>query len=300
MIKQTNLVTFSSPSPSILRAALWMMGFALFFSFTSALVRHLSGQLHPVQIAFFRNIFGLVFILPLLIKSGFSVLHTHRFSKHLARAVTGLTAMFLLFAAVSLMPLAEATAMTFTAPLFATLGAALFLNEKVRIRRWSATIIGFIGALVMLRPGFAHVSTPALIALSSAAFIAMSMLLVKSLSRTERPETMVFYMTFIMAVLSLPAALYVWSPVPDELWVWLILLGIVATTGQFFMAKAFGYGEASEVLPFDFSRLIFAAIVGFFIFNETPDFWTWVGGGIIFTSTVYIARRESLQQHNEK
>jgi len=287
---------FVAPRASIVRAALWMMGFAFTFSITSALVRHLSGQLHPVQLAFFRNLFGLVLIVPLLFKSGFMTLRTTRFKYHFSRAVTGLTAMFLLFTAVSLMPLAEATAMTFTAPLFATAGAALFLKENVRIRRWSATIIGFIGALIMLRPGVAAISAPALIALSSAAFIAASMLLVKSLSRTERPETMVFYMTTIMAVLSFPPALFVWRPIPGDAWIWLVALGIVATLGQLFMARAFAYGDASEVLPFDFSRLIFAALVGFVIFDETPDLWTWIGAGIIFSSTLYIARREALQK----
>lgn len=270
-----------------------MLGFGLFFALTSLCVRHLSETLPPIQIAFFRNVLGLILIVPLLLKDGTRLLKTSRPGMHLLRSTSGLIAMYAMFTAISLLPLAESTALTFTSPLFATMGAALFLGEVVGKRRWSATVVGFLGAMIILRPGIAAISPAALIALVAAVFIASSMLMVKSLSRTENPTTIVFYMTSIMAVMSLPAALYIWVPPTPESWPWLIALGLIATSSQLMMARAFRAAEASVVLPFDFSRLIFASIVGYLYFGEIPDLWTWVGAGVIFASTLYIAQREA-------
>ena len=270
-----------------------MMGFGLLFALTSLCVRHISTSMPPIQIAFFRNVFGLALIVPLLLKDGVGLMKTVRPGMHLLRSTSGLIAMYAMFTAISMLPLAESTALTFTSPLFATMGAALFLGEVVGKRRWSATLIGFLGAMIILRPGIAVVTPAALIALVAAVFIASSMLIVKSLSRTDSPTTVVFYMTSIMAVMSLPAALYVWVPPQPENWPWLIALGLIATASQLMMARAFKIADASVVLPFDFSRLIFASIVGYLYFGESPDLWTWVGAGVIFSSTVYIAHREA-------
>ncbi len=279
--------------PAATRAGLWMVGFCASFAGLTAIIRHVSGELHPVEIAFFRNAFGLLFILPWLARAGLGSLRTRRLGLHALRAGTGTLAMIFLFTALAWMPLAEATALTFTAPLFATAGAALVLGERVRLRRWSATLVGFAGTLVILRPGAEAVTPAAAAALAASAFIAASMLAVKALSRTEHPNAIVLYMGLLMTPLSLVPALFVWTWPEPATWGWLALLGLVAMVGQLMMARAFAAADASAVLPFDFARLVFVALFGFALFGERPDAWTWVGAGIIVAATVYIARREA-------
>ena len=276
-----------------LRGAFYMIGAGASFAIMIVIVRHVSAEQHPFEIAFFRNMFGLAFMLPWIVRTGWEGLRTKRFRLHLFRALIGLSAMLCFFTAISLIPVAEVTALTFTAPLFATIGAALVLGEKVRLRRWTATAIGFVGALVILRPGSAMLTPAALTALASAAFMAVAILSVKALSRTENPNAIVLYMGLLLTPLSLVGALFVWTTPAPETWPWLVVMGLTATLGQLLMTRAFATAEASAVLPFDFARLIFVAIFGFLLFGERPDLWTWIGAAVIIAATVYIAHREA-------
>ncbi len=275
------------------RGALCMVGAAAAFAVLIVIVRHLATDQHPFQLAFFRNLFGTVFMIPWLIGVGRKGLKTDRFGLHLLRAAIGLAAMLCFFSAIALLPVAEVTALTFTAPLFATVGAALVLGESVRMRRWTAAAVGFAGALIILRPGAAAVSAAALIALASAAFMAAAILVVKVLARTENPNAIVLFMGLLLTPLSLIPALFVWSPPPAASWPWLVLMGLAATVGQVLMTRAFAAADASAVLPFDFARLVFVAALGFALFDERPDLWTWFGAAVIVAATVYIARREA-------
>ena len=276
-----------------LRGALYMIGAGANFAIMIVIVRHVSAEQHPFEIAFFRNMFGLAFMLPWIMRTGWKGLRTKRFRLHLFRALIGLSAMLCFFTAISLIPVAEVTALTFTAPLFATIGAALVLGEKVRLRRWTATAIGFVGTVVILRPGSAMLTPAALTALASAAFMAVAILTVKALSRTENPNAIVLYMGLLLTPLSLVGALFVWTTPAPETWPWLVVMGLTATLGQLLMTRAFATAEASAVLPFDFARLIFVAIFGFLLFGERPDLWTWIGAAVIIAATVYIAHREA-------
>ena len=270
-----------------------MIGAGANFAIMIVIVRHVSAEQHPFEIAFFRNMFGLAFMLPWIMRTGWKGLRTKRFRLHLFRALIGLSAMLCFFTAISLIPVAEVTALTFTAPLFATVGAVLVFGEKVRLRRWTATAIGFVGALVILRPGSAMLTPAALTALASAAFMAVAILSVKALSRTENPNAIVLYMGLLLTPLSLVGALFVWTTPAPETWPWLVVMGLTATLGQLLMTRAFATAEASAVLPFDFARLIFVAIFGFLLFGERPDLWTWIGAAVIIAATVYIAHREA-------
>ncbi len=277
-----------------IRAALWMLGFTLTFAIMGALVRILARNLDPLEIAFFRNLFGVIVIAPLLFRVGLrAAVRTARPRLHLARSVIALIAMYCLFIAFARLPIADATALTFTSPLFATLGAALVLGEVVRRRRWTAMAVGFLGVLIVLRPGAAAIQPASLIALGAAMFMATSMLIAKTLTRSESPTTMVLYMMLIMTPLSLLPALFVWQWPAPAAWPLLAAAGIAGTVGQFMLARAFKAAEASAVMPFDFARLVFAAALGYLVFGEAPDAWTWVGGAVILASTVYIAHRES-------
>ena len=283
----------NQPMGAPLRGALWMILAGASFAAMTVLIRHQTSEMHPFQVAFFRNLFGLAFMLPWFWRVGFGGLKTNRIGLHGFRAGVGLIAMSCWFVAVSMMPVAEATALSFTAPLFATIGAALFLGETVRARRWSATFIGFIGALVILQPGEMDLGLPAGLALISSAFMATAALTVKALSRTEKASTIVIYMGLIMTPLSLIPALFFWTAPVAMDWFWFIALGLFATIGQLSMVRAFASADISAVLPFDFFRLIFTAVLGYLIFAEQPDMWTWVGAAIIFTATLYTAHREA-------
>jgi drug/metabolite transporter (DMT)-like permease len=192
-----------------------------------------------------------------------------------------------------MLPLADVTALSFTAPLFATVGAALLLSEHVGARRWTATLVGFFGALVIIRPGAGTFTGASLVALASAVAIAAAQLSVKSLSRTEHPNAIVLIMGLLMTPMSLFPAAFVWTWPNWSTFLWLLLLGLVATIGQVFLVRAMQAADASAVMPFDFSRLIFASALGWLMFGERPDAWTWVGAAIIVAATVYIARREA-------
>ncbi len=165
MPPDATLAAAVSRIPAPTRGALWMVLSCLFFAAMSALVRHLAGELHPFELAFFRNAFGLLFILPWFWRSNLASLATTRIRLYGFRAVISTGAMLCWFTALTLMPIAEVTALSFTAPLFATVGAALFLGEVVRLRRWAATLIGFAGAMIILRPGIDAVDFPVILVL---------------------------------------------------------------------------------------------------------------------------------------
>ncbi len=280
------------------QGALWMTAAAFTFAILIGLIRFIASEYayHPFEIAFFRNFFGLLFMLPWLFRAGFQVLHTQRMGLHVTRSLVGLVAMLTWFTAITWMPLAEAVALSFTVPLFATAAAPFFLGERVGWRRWSATSVGFLGAMLLLRPGSEAIAPAALLVLFSAAMMAVSVILIKILSRSESANVTVTYMLIFLTPLSLIPALFVWKmPVLAELPA-LIALGVTATLAHLAMTRAFSVTDVTAILPFDYLRLPFVATIGFFAFGEMPDVWTWIGGGIIALAAIYIAERESRLQ----
>ena len=283
---------FARLNPSF-RGPAMMVSACAGFAAMMAIVRHVSSEIPALETVFFRNFFQAVLVLPWVFYAGWGQLRTGRPAMHLLRAVLGLVSMLLLFIALSLLPLAEVTALSFTAPLFATVGAALLLREHVGARRWTATLVGFCGALVILRPGVGAFSGASLVALASAVAMAAAQLSVKSLSRTEHPNAIVAIMGLLMTPMSLPPAVFVWVWPSASTFLWLLLMGLAATIGQVFLVRAMQTADASAVMPFDFSRLIFTSALGWLAFDEHPDKWTWIGAAIICVATVYIARREA-------
>jgi len=276
------------------QGALYMTGAALCFAIMNALIRFAAVELHPLQIAFLRNFFALVFMLPWLAGVGVQALRTERFGLHVWRAVFGLLAMLSWFTSVVILPLGEAVALNFTVPLFATIGAALVLHETVRARRWTATAVGFLGVLIILRPGFAEL-TPAMgLPIIAAVFMACAIMTVKSLSATESPATIVLYMNLFLAPLSLLPALFVWVWPSWAVLGYCTALGAVAALAHIALTRAYAKADASAVVPFDYARLPFVAVIAYIAFGETSDLWTWIGAGVIAASAIYIARREAL------
>lgn len=276
-----------------MRGAAFMIISAMNFALMAGTIRYLAERLHPFELAFFRNLFSLLFMAPWVLRTGLSGLRTSSIRKYGLRGLTAIVAMLCWFYGLAMMPIAEATALSFTAPIFASIGAIFFLGERMGIRRWSAIAVGFAGAMIILRPGLTAISLPAMVVLGGSAAVAGSIIMVKILSRTEPASLIVAYMGIYLVPMSLIPALFVWTTPTGADWLWLIFIGGVATVAQLAITYAYAAADATVILPFDYTRLLFAAMVGYFAFGEAPDAWTWVGAAIIAASAIYIARREA-------
>ena len=293
MISVHSILARFARIPAPVRGAMWMVLSCFLFSLMPVILRKVAAELHPFVVIFWRNVFSLILLAPWVLRAGIGNLRTRRLGFHMVRACSGLAALITWIYAVTMIPIADVTALGFTTPLFVTVGAALILREAVGMRRWIAVAVGFGGAMIILRPGIEAISLPALVALSAALFMATSFLLVKKLSNTETPMTIVFYMGLFMLPLSAVLAAFQWKMPPPDLWPWLVGMGFLATLVQMTMTKAFSVADVTAVMPFDFTKLIFTAIMGFAVYAEIPEIWVWIGGVIIFSATVYSTRREA-------
>lgn len=278
--------------PPNVQGALWLVSGGFIFTSTSAMIRLLSTQVESVQSAFFRAVISVILLLPMIVAGRVKPWHSKRIIGHFWRTAMGTGSMVLGFYAVSMLPLADATAIAFSQPLFSVVVAALVLGEKVRWRRWSATVIGFAGVLIMVRPGEGSLQLGALVALANAAAVSISILLVRRLSDSETPLMILTQFAIFSTILLTVPAILVWRW-PD-LWGWMLAVGIAlsATVGQYFWVQAFKAGEMSAVAPFEYMRLPFAVFVGWLIWGEMPVIWTYVGASIVIGSALYIAHRE--------
>ena len=277
---------------NVLRGALLMAAAAACYAILHGSVRYVSSQLHPFEITFFRNLFGLIVLAPWFVVHGLKPLRTRRIGLHLLRASSNVIAMLMFFMALSMTPLAQVQALGFTAPLFTTVLAIFILGERVRLRRWTALIAGFIGALIIVRPGFQPIDTGSLLTVASAAIWAFTLITIKLLSRTDSAVTITAYMVLLMSPLSLLPALYYWTWPSPEMWLWLVVCGVSGTIAQLLMAQSFRVADATVVLPFDFTKIVWGALIGYLAFGEVVDIWTWIGAGVIFSGVTYITYRE--------
>ena len=286
---------FSPPGADrqIIMGIVWVtLGMAMLAAL-AVVVRHLAlSGVHPFQLLFFRNAFAALVMLPLLVRRGRSLFATKHLPLYGLRVSISLMGMSAWFYALSLISVGELTAISFLAPLFGTLVAILFLKELVGWRRWAALVVGFSGAMVMLRPGISAIGLGQVLALVAACGIGIASVLIKQLTAVDDPDRIVFLTSILLVPLTAVAALFVWSWPPAHLWPWIILLGFLAVAGHLALVRSFALLDASLVLTFEFSRLPIAVALAFWAFGETIDIWTWIGAAIIFSAAVYIARRE--------
>jgi len=283
-----------APRNDVAGGILWVtLAMALFAGLAASSRYCMSLGYHPLQVAFFRFLSALILMLPLLYWRGTSLLHSKAPELYAVRALISLFSMTSWFLAISLIPLGELTAIGFLSPLFGTLAAVVFLGEKVRARRITALAIGFVGAMVMLRPGMSAVGLGQGFALFSALSGGVMAVLLKQLAGRDDPDKIVFLTTLIMTPLSLIPALFVWTWPTWELLFPISIVGLTGVLGHVCLMRGFRAADASLVLTFEFSRLPFTVALGFLMFGELIDFWTWIGAFIIFCSAVYIARREA-------
>jgi len=276
----------------VMRGIVLMCLSTVAFSIMHGLVRFVSEVLPPFQIAFFRNVFGLAFLLPLLMRSRFAILRTKQIGLHALRGVINMAAMLMFFTALSISPIAKVTALGFTAPIFMAILAVLVLGERFRIYRWSAIFLGFVGMLIILRPGLVAIDTGALLVTGSAALWAVAMIIIKIQSRTESSLTIVAYMGIFLGVFSIAPALWVWQPFGLKTLGLMVLIGLFGSIAQMAISQSLKETDPTALMPFDFLKLIWTAMIGAWFFAEIPDIYTWIGATVIFLSGLFIAFRE--------
>lgn len=278
-----------------------MMGILLFtgamlsFAVMNTCIRWLAFDMPTPQMVMLRNLLSLALtIMWIMARRQPQVLATTRFKSHFSRSFIGFVAMQLWFFSMSIMELTLATALSFTTPIFATLLAVLMLGEKAGWRRWAAILISFVGVVIILNPLDHPLEMNAMIVLIASAMMALAGVAVKSLSRTESPETIVLYMNSIMTLLSLPFGIYVWEPVISFTAWWVLLaVAISSTAAHLLMAYSYRHAEMVALMPFDFTRLVFTALFAYMAFGEILSGNAWIGAALIMACAVYIAHREA-------
>lgn len=288
-------ITFARMSPS-LQGATWMTLSAVLFASQAGIVRYLAPDFHFVEISFFRAAFGIVVMVPWLSRHGLGILRTPHTARYIFRGFLSTAAMYGWFGGLTLVALADATAISFTFPLFIALFSMVLLKEKARASRWIAMAVGFSGTLIVVRPGFAEVNGGVLMVIGAGLCIGGSATILKVMVRSDTPDKVALYQSIYMLPFALVGAVFVWTwPTPEQ-WFWAFAIGAVSTTAQRLYSRAFAVGDVGAIAPFDFMRLPFAVAIGLLAFAQVPDVWTLVGGAVIFVSSVYAGRAESRQR----
>lgn len=287
-------VPVPAPRHDVVAGILWVTAAMILFAALAAASK-VAIQLgyDPLQVVFMRNAAALALMLPLLGARGFDLVRSQSMHLYGVRVLISLVSMTSWFYALSLIPMAEITAIGFLSPIFGAVAAIAFLGEKVRLRRWTAILVGFVGAMIMLRPGHAPLGLGQLCALVSALAGGVIAVLLKRLSNADDPEKIVFITTAMMTPMSLVPALFVWKwPGLDVLPV-LTVVAVTGVLGHVALMRGFAAIDASLVLTFEFSRLPFVVGIGYVMFGELIDMWTWIGAAIVMGSAAYIAHREA-------
>jgi drug/metabolite transporter (DMT)-like permease len=279
------------------RGAVWIVLSCLLFAMMGATAKFLGQRLDSFQVAFARALMGLLVVSPVFFRQGWGLWRTNRRKAHILRGILGACGMMSGFYALAHLPLAEVTAIQFSKPLFMVILAAVTLGEIVKRRRWTATLIGFVGVLIMLRPGTEALQLAGIVALAGAFFASCVAIMIRSLMRTENRSTSLAYLGLVVTIITAIPAYLVWQP-PTVFEIFLMgMMGVVGTLSQICMMQGYKLGEASALAVFDYVRLPFALIIGYLIFAELPGVQALIGSAIIIGATLYIARREA---HLEK
>lgn len=284
-------------TPSVL-AVLFMVLSGIFATSMHCLIRFATEENHPFEVAFFRTIFVLLIFLPFVVKNGFKTLKPNNVKLQSYRAIIGSVAMLCMFYGLSITELAKATALMFTVPIFATILAIIFLKEVVGIRRWSAMLIGFFGALIVLRPDIELGLGPLLILCGSLMW-SSSVLMAKKLTQTDSTLSITFWQAAGLIPATFILATQVWQwPNLDQL-IMFLLIAIAGTLTHWFLNEALKRAEISALLPLDYLRLIWSVSLGLIFFNEIPPAGLWFGAALILGASTYIGVRQAKKKKDE-
>lgn len=288
-----NAVSLFSALPDRTRGIAWMIFSTIFYAAAYAVLRHLSADFGVFQLVFMRAAIGAVLMLPWLIKGGIGQLRTPQPLTYAWRSSLNYGGMVFLIVGLSKMQLQDVTGLMFTTPLFTVLFVALFLREPVGPRRAGALLLGFAGAMIIIRPGVHALSWAALGVLCTSAAYAAVNVSTKTLARTDPSNTIVYYDFLLLSLLGIVPAIFSWHAVRLEHLFWIAAMGVFSALARQGVIRALAVGEASVVMPFNFLKLPFSICIAFVWFAENPDLWTGIGATVIFASTYYIARRET-------
>jgi len=275
-----------------MRGALWMLASSVCFASSGMAVKTIGAELPVPVVALGRVVFGLIFILPILVRHGPRIFYTKQPGWHMLRLAGSTGSILFGFYALTHLPYATAVSLSFTRPFFIILIAMIFLGEIVRWRRGIATLIGFIGVVIMLGPTDIGFTLPALSALAAAASVSIALSVIRRHAATEGHAFMSWF--FVGSVILLaPVAAYYWETPQGIQWAYLVFIGIVASAGQYCLIRSLMIAEATVVSPIDYCQIIIAAIAGYYIFGEEVTIWTGIGTVVIVLATLYILFREA-------
>ena len=278
--------------PATVQASFYALSAAILAACFTLTIRFATEELHPYQAVFLRFLFGLLMIAPVVMRGGFAPLHTKRLPLLGLRGILSASEMCLWFLAVLYLPLAEATTLNFTVPLFGTILAALILRETIRIHRWLAVFVGFIGVGLIIQPGTAAMQPASLLPIAAAICMASAGLITKRLVATESTTALLFYLMLITTPVSLIPALFVWQTPSWHVLGLIVLAAAMMNVMQVCNVKALQFADYSFFVGFSYLRLPIIAILALILFGEVPDIWIFPGGALIIAAAVYVALRE--------
>ena len=275
------------------KIAIFLIIISVFFGTLMLTFLKLAQEEVNVYVAgFFRFILGLIIISPYIVKTKFTVFKTSHFKKHFVRSVLNLPAMLLYFSTLVMLPIEKVTAISFVVPLIVTVLAVLFLGEKIYIYRTLALILGFSGMLIILRPGFIDISIGVYMALFSSFLWSVVIIITKKISKEDSSITILSYQTVFMSIFSFIIVLFFWETPSSKTFFYLLLAALSGTILHLALNHAYKLVDVSMTQPYSFLSLVFASIIGFFVFSEMPDLFTWLGASIIFLGVLIISYRE--------
>jgi drug/metabolite transporter (DMT)-like permease len=270
-----------------------------FMTLQDAIIKWLSGHLPVIEILFIRSLIMLPLILAAATATGqLGRFGTRRYGAHLLRVVLNFLAFITFFGALRLMPLADTLAIVFSAPIFIVLFSAIFLKEKVGRWRWSAVAVGFVGVLVMIRPGTSMLDWPVILALMASVFYALWILTTRTMAEEESSLAMLFYASAFFVLAGGMAAPFVWVTPGGEDLLMLGVVAVIAMTGLLMLIKAYRLAQASILAPFDYTSMIWAVLLGWFVWNELPGPWIVAGTVLVVFAGLIIVHREARMPHH--
>ena len=268
----------------------------MFGALMASSVKYLSTDLHPITICFYRCVMGLILILPFIVKDNFKALKSQNIKLQFSRSIINIISMICWFSAIGMLHFEKAAALGFTTPLFTTILAIIILKEKIRFHRTAALLVGFIGIIVIVRPGYVPLETGTTLILFSAFTFSFVLIIIKKLSAIDSTLTIIFYHLLFSTPVFFILSLFYWQTINLNQLLIFTFMGASGLLSHWCLAQAFKLSDTTFVMPLQFTKLIWASLIGLFIFAEEPDILTWIGGIIIFISVVYITYREAFKK----
>jgi drug/metabolite transporter (DMT)-like permease len=282
-----------SPVPANIQGMAWIALASAVFAINFTLIRKLGAEINAFELVFFRNLFGFIFLIPFLLRAGRGGRMPSRPGLMGLRGLMQAFALLFWYWALIVTPFAMAVSLSLLEPIFASIIAIVVLREISSLGRWGVVIVALLGSLIIIRPGFQQVSLGALAALASALFWGVFLIVGKVQTRVDSVVSVVAYPTLLVVPLALIPAAFFWQWPSPEQYFWLFMTGVLSSAAGLMFAKAYQVGDVTAVAPMSFTRLIFAAIVGYLFFSEIPEIWVWAGGALIIAAGIYLGRIEA-------